>query len=109
MATRLEELETRKRKLEQRLKQINEKEKILRAKQKNEQRKARDHATYVLGGLLLRALGGDWEVIDWDKVATLFSDSDVRKELRDEGMASAQKLDSYKESLARLKKWERGE
>lgn len=67
MAT-LEELEKRKKQLEA---QIQRKKREL-AKQ---ERKARNHAVMVAGGLLMaKAPGGDWKSVDWDALAAFIAE-----------------------------------
>ena len=62
MAT-LEELEKRKRQLEA---QIQRKKRELA----KSERKARNHAVMVAGGLLMaKAPGGDWKSVDWNALA----------------------------------------
>ena len=66
MAT-LEELERRKRQIAE---QIRNKKRALAA----QERRARNHALMVAGGLLMRhAPEGDWKRIDWDKLAAWLS------------------------------------
>lgn len=62
MAT-LEELQRRKKQIEA---QISDKKRALA----REERKARNHALMVAGGLIVsHAPGGDWKRIDWDRLA----------------------------------------
>ena len=62
MAT-LEELQRRKKQIEA---QISDKKRALA----REERKARNHALMVAGGLVMQhAPDGDWKRIDWDKLA----------------------------------------
>lgn len=107
MATRLEELQARKQNLAQRLKQLEQQEKSLLAAQRKEERKARDHAVYVLGGLFLNAIGGNWKTIDWDKVASYLANENIRNHLLQQGIASKPEPENYKDALSRLKDWEK--
>lgn len=62
MAT-LEQLEARQKQIQM---QIQKKKRALAA----EERKARNHALMVAGGLLMQhAPGGDWKRVDWDALA----------------------------------------
>lgn len=62
MAT-LEQLEARQKQIQM---QIQKKRRALAA----EERKARNHALMVAGGLLMQhAPGGDWKRVDWDRLA----------------------------------------
>lgn len=62
MAT-LEQLETRQKQIQM---QIQKKKRALAA----EERKARNHALMVAGGLVMQhAPGGDWKRLDWDRLA----------------------------------------
>lgn len=62
MAT-LEELQRRKKQIEA---QISDKKRALA----REERKARNHALMVAGGLVMQhAPGGDWKRVDWDVLA----------------------------------------
>ena len=62
MAT-LEQLEARQKQMQI---QIQKKKRALAA----EERKARNHALMVAGGLLMQhAPGGDWKRVDWDRLA----------------------------------------
>jgi hypothetical protein len=62
MAT-LEELQRRKKQIEA---QISDKKRALA----REERKARNHALMVAGGLVMQhAPGGDWKRVDWDMLA----------------------------------------
>lgn len=66
MAT-LEELEKRKRQLEA---QIQRKKRELA----KSERKARNHAVMVAGGLLMaKAPGGDWKSVDWNALAAFIA------------------------------------
>jgi hypothetical protein len=66
MAT-LEELEKRKRQLEA---QIQRKRRELA----KSERKARNHAVMVAGGLLMaKAPGGDWKSVDWNALAAFIA------------------------------------
>lgn len=66
MAT-LEELEKRKRQLEA---QIQRKKRELA----KSERKARNHAVMVAGGLLMaNAPGGDWKSVDWNALAAFIA------------------------------------
>lgn len=63
----LEELEKRKRQLEA---QIQRKKRELA----KSERKARNHAVMVAGGLLMaKAPGGDWKSVDWDALAAFIA------------------------------------
>lgn len=62
MAT-LEQLEARQKQIQM---QIQKKKRALAA----EERKARNHALMVTGGLVMQhAPGGDWKRVDWDRLA----------------------------------------
>lgn len=66
MAT-LEQLEARQKQIQM---QIQKKKRALAA----EERKARNHALMVAGGLVMQhAPGGDWKRVDWDRLAEWIS------------------------------------
>lgn len=64
-------------------------------------RKARDHATYVAGGLLLSCFSDGWQSVDWERLASLI---DHNKEVFAKQTAKTLPWD---EANARLRKWER--
>ena len=94
MAT-LEELQRRKRQIEA---QISDKKRALA----REERKARNHALMVAGGLLVsQAPGGDWKRIDWDALAAWVNRYGYKvAECEAEGLPT-------KDAAARLREWER--
>ena len=94
MAT-LEELQRRKRQIEA---QISDKKRALA----REERKARNHALMVAGGLVLsHAPGGDWKRVDWDALAAWLDRYGYKvAECEAEELAT-------KDAAARLREWER--
>lgn len=94
MAT-LEELERRRAQIQN---QIRDKKRALAA----DERKARNHALMVIGGLVERQVPlGDWKSIDWDALAQVISfNGDVFSQCGADSLPT-------KEAAARLRDWER--
>lgn len=95
MAT-VEELEERKARLEAQIAR-------LKRMRSAEERKARNHALAVIGGLVVRhAPGGDWKSVDWDALAGF-----VARHADDIAACSAERLETDA-AKKRLREWERG-
>lgn len=95
MAT-IEELEERKARLEAQIAR-------LKRMRSAEERKARNHALAVVGGLVVRhAPDGDWRSIDWDALAEL-----IAAHANEIASCSAERLDTDA-AKRRLREWERG-
>lgn len=94
MAT-LEQLEARQKQIQM---QIQKKRRALAA----EERKARNHALMVAGGLLMQhAPGGDWKRVDWDRLAQWIDRYGYKvAECEAEELSTA-------EAAKRLRDWER--
>lgn len=94
MAT-LEQLEARQKQIQM---QIQKKKRALAA----EERKARNHALMVAGGLLMQhAPDGDWKQIDWDMLAQWIDRYGYKiTECRAEALPTA-------DAAKRLRSWER--
>lgn len=96
MAT-IEELEERKARLEAQIAR-------LKRMRSAEERKARNHALAVVGGLVVRhAPEGDWRSIDWDALAKL-----IAVHADEISSCSAERLDTDA-AKKRLREWEQGE
>lgn len=96
MAT-LEELERRQAQLQN---QIRDKRRALAA----DERKARNHALMVIGGLVERRLpDSDWKCADWDALESVLShNADVFAQCGADALPT-------KEAAARLREWERAQ
>lgn len=95
MAT-IEELEERKARLEAQIAR-------LRRMRSAEERKARNHALAVIGGLVVRhAPEGDWKSIDWDALARL-----IAAHADEIASCSAERLETDA-AKRRLREWEQG-
>ena len=94
MAT-LEQLEARQKQIQI---QIQKKKRALAA----EERKARNHALMVAGGLVMQhAPGGDWKRVDWDRLAQWIDRYGYKiAECEDDELATA-------DAVKRLRAWER--
>lgn len=94
MAT-LEELQLKKKQIEA---QISDKKRALA----REERKARNHALMVAGGLVLsHAPGGDWKRVDWDALAAWLDGYGYKvAECEAEALPTA-------DAARRLRTWER--
>lgn len=94
MAT-LEQLEAKQKQIQM---QIQKKRRALAA----EERKVRNHALIVAGGLLMQhAPGGDWKRVDWDRLAQWINRYGYKI-----SECEAEELPT-KDAAARLREWER--
>lgn len=98
----LEQLEDWQRRIREQEREVSGRIKAKRESIRQEERRAEDNAKYVLGGMLLAHLGGDWKAVDFEAVRRYldrYADA-----LRAPGMrAEALPLDDARK---RLRKWE---
>lgn len=88
--------------LERKRAQLDAQIKAKRRQLSKEERKARNHALMVAGGLLVQhAPGGDWKRVDWDKLAAWVSRCGYKI-----AECEAPELPT-KEAARRLRDWER--
>lgn len=87
-------------KLEQKQTQIQNQIKAEKRRLSSENRKARNHALMVIGGLV-EAQIGDWREIDWDKLALFLKRNNQALQT-----VKGEKLET-REAAERLRAWER--
>lgn len=94
--------------------QLNARIKAEQAKERAAERKARNHALMVLGGLVEHASGGDWREIDYARLDALLhkSSESLRKTATEQGRgtkdatAALRAYEAKKREIAKAKKEE---
>lgn len=83
------------------IRRLREKKRKAVARERKAERKARDHAAFVAGGLLLSCFPDGWESIDWDRLS--------RALMRSSGAFSKMTTTvlPWREASERLRAWER--
>lgn len=85
--------------------QLNARIKAEQARQRASERKARNHALMVLGGMIERECGGDWRAIDYRRLDALLYRS--RKSLAQAKLDEARETKDATRSLREFEKWKR--
>lgn len=87
------------------IRQLRERQRDARARERREERKSRDHAAFVAGGLILGCFPDGWQSVDWDTLA---------RQIRAAGPAFAKMVvpeedrpADTKEATAMLREWEK--
>lgn len=98
----LEELEAWKTRLKEQEKTVNARIKAKKSESKKEARKAESNAKFVLGGMLLAKLGGDWTTVDFEAVRKYLN---RYEDVFHSGELHTEKL-PLDDARKRLRKWE---
>lgn len=86
---------------EQQIAELEERLRAAKAKQAAGERKARNHALMVMGGLVESHVPGGWRAVDWDALAAWLAAHDG------ELAGLTQEREDASDALARLRGWER--